>query len=338
MPRASVISVLLPFRDAHATIAEAARSVLADMGAADELVAVDDGSTDASARVLEELDDRRLVLVRAAPPGAPVGIARALSFGLDVARGEWIARMDADDVSLPGRLAAERALLLADRSLGAVGVRVELFGDESEGMAGYVAWQNRAVTPEDHARAIFVEAPLCHPSTMLRREALERANGWRDAPWPEDWDLWMRLHAAGFGLAKVPRVLFRWRRSRGAVTTTDPRCARPALVRARAHHLAPLLRARAGAFTIWGAGDTGKRLARALEAHDLRPAFFVDVDPRKRSARGASVVPAESAMARARAEGLFVVVAVGAPGARDIVRARLFGAGFEEGASFVCAA
>src|SRR5690606_31897792 len=111
-----------------------------------------------------------------------------------------IGRMDADDVSLPGRFAAERALLEANPRLGAVGVQVALFPAFGEGMARYVAWQNALVTPDDHARSLLVEAPLCHPSTLLRRSALDAIGGYRDVSWAEDVDLWLRLDAAGFAL------------------------------------------------------------------------------------------------------------------------------------------
>jgi glycosyltransferase involved in cell wall biosynthesis len=326
MMQVFMISVLLPFRDAAATLGEAAESVLRDLGEDDEIVAIDDGSTDGSA---DHLQDARIRVVGSR--GA--GIAAALATGLETARGDLVARMDADDVSLPGRFAAQRELLDGDASLGAVGVRIEVFGVESEGMRAYVDWQNALVTAEDHARAIYVESPLCHPSTMMRREALITAGGFTDPPWPEDWDLWMRMHRAGFGLAKVPRVLFRWRRSPSSVTSRDPRCAPDRLLAARAFHLAAELGDRR--FAIWGAGRAGRRLARELESHGRHASFFADIDPRKigRTSRGVPIIDAEDAMK----EKTFLVVAVATPGARDIVRGRLERAGFVERRDYVCA-
>jgi FlaA1/EpsC-like NDP-sugar epimerase len=100
----------------------------------------------------------------------------------------------------------------------------------------------------------------------------------------------------------------------------------------RARYLAPRLRE---PVWIWGAGKTGRRLARALEAQGVRPRAFIDIDPRKigKHARGAPIV-APDALAR---ELGTVVVAVGDRGARDVVRARLLARGFHEGAEFVCA-
>jgi GT2 family glycosyltransferase len=317
------------------TLGIAARSVLADMGADDELVLVDDGSIDdgpALARAMAE-EDRRVVLV--ATDG--VGIARALARGLSVCRGSLIARMDADDESLPGRLAAERALLEADPALGAAAAQVQLFGAPGPGIRRYVEWQNGLVSAEDHARAIFVEAPVCHPSTMIRRAALDAVGGFREGPFAEDYDLWLRLIAAGWRIAKVPRILFRWHIHHRNVTFVDARLTLDALRRLRAYHLARRIDR---PLAMWGAGPAGRRLARELERFMVRTGFFIDIDPRKigRLARGVPIVDPPAGIDRARRERALVVVAVAAYGARDLVRAELTGHGLDEGADFVCAA
>jgi FlaA1/EpsC-like NDP-sugar epimerase len=124
------------------------------------------------------------------------------------------------------------------------------------------------------------------------------------------------------------------------VTWTNPRNAAARILEARARYLALRLRSLAQPFAIWGAGQTGRRLARALEAYALRPALFVDIDPRKigGTARGLPIVSAEEAVRRARTGDFILVVAVGDVGARDVVRDRLAGAGLAEGRSYVCGA
>ena len=329
-----LVSVVMPYRDASGTIDEAVASILSQEGATLELVAVDDGSQDDGAERMRAWAgrDARVVDVR----GEGEGIAAALTRGLQVARGTVVARMDADDVALPGRLARQVEALARDPRLGAVGTRVEMMGACGEGMQLYVAWQNALVDPEDHVRELFVEAPLCHPSVALRREALEAVGGWHDTSWPEDYDLWLRLDAAGWRLAKVPEVLLRWRQSPGSLTFTDPRCSVERLREAKAFYLAPRLVRAARPVAVWGAGPTGKRLARALEVHGVSAARFVDIDPRKigRRARGVPIVSPEAL----RAGEDTVVVAVGTRGARALVRAHLVERGFVEGRDFVCAA
>lgn len=328
-----MLSVVLPYRNARETIARAIESVLEE-DVVDEVVAVDDGSRDGGFSLVECMHDARIVSLRT----DGLGVAGALRVGLEHARGDLVARMDADDVSARGRIAAEARLLESDARIAVAGCQVEPFVDAGEvggGMRAYVAWQNAIITPADHARAIFVESPLCHPATTMRRAALDAVGGFRDAPWAEDWDLWMRLDAAGFALAKVPRVLFRWRQDARSVTRTDARCSIERLRDGRAHYLAARLRAMARPIDVWGAGPTGKRLARALEAHGVRAARFVDIDPRKigHVRRGVRVVGREDVT-----RDHLIVVAVGTRGARDLVRLDLTARGFVEGRDFIAAA
>jgi glycosyltransferase involved in cell wall biosynthesis len=326
----------MPYRDAADTVAEALDGVLADRSIDLEVIAVDDGSRDAGAQIVASLaarDDR----VRCVATGG-VGVAAALAHGAAVVRGGLLARMDADDLSLPRRLGAQAALLESDPTLGAVGTLVAPFPESAtgEGAKRYVAWQNSLVTPADHDRDLFVESPLCHPSVMMRREALEVAGGYRDVDWAEDYDLWLRMHAAGFRFAKVEEVLLLWRQHARRTTLCDPRCARERFRLLKARYLAPLLRRRGRPLAVWGAGHTGKWLMRALEGEGLRAELFVDIDPRKVGgvARGVPIVKPESLPHGTHT----IVVAVGARGARAHVRGLLDAAGFVESVDYVCAA
>src|SRR5262249_47537899 len=154
-------------------------------------------------------------------------------------------------------------------------------------------------------------------SVMIRRSALDEAGGFCDVPWAEDYDLWLRIAARGFGIAKVPRVLFRWRHHAARATLRDPRYARARFHDARARYLAPVLLRMGRPVAVWGAGKTGKRLARALGREGVRADVFIDIDPLKigRPARGA-IIATPDALVRGRHT---VVVAVGARGAREIV-------------------
>ncbi len=320
-PRVPAVSVLLPYRDAAATLAAAARSILDQREVDLELIAIDDASRDGGRALLDRLADPRVVHVDARGRG----VAAALRAGLAVARGAWIARMDADDVSHPDRLRRTLARLAGDPGLGAAGTRVRITGAGGPGLHRYVAWQNALVTAADHARELLVESPLCHPSVVIRREALDAVGPWRDVDGPEDYDLWLRLAAAGWGLAKVPELLLDWHHAPGRVTFTDPRCAPARLLATKAPHVAAAIRARGRGFVVWGAGGTGKRLARALEPHQLRPDGFVDIDPRKvgRRARGAPVIAPAALVPGDQT----IAVAVGVAGARAEIAARYRGLG-----------
>ncbi len=334
MPR---VAVLMPARRAGRTVRAAAVSILRQTERDLALVAVDDGSGDGTAEELERLAarDRRLSVLR----GPGEGLVRALARGLARCDAEVVARMDADDVAWPRRLEKQLAALAADRSLAAVGARVRLFPRRAvgPGMRRYAAWLNALTTPELVERDLYVESPLAHPAAAIRREALERAGAWREGDFPEDYDLWLRLAAGGHRLSNVPELLLDWRESEGRLTRVDPRYAIARHVALKARHLAAGPLAGRREVALWGAGETGRAFARALGREGIGVALFVEVDPRKigRRALGAEVISFEAVE---RARGLPLLVAVGAPGARDLIRAELRRRGFEELRDYRCVA
>lgn len=323
------VSVILPFRDAAATLDEALAGLLASGDPALEVIAIDDGSSDGgAARVrAQAARDGRVRLISSGGRG----LVAALNAGIELARGALIARMDADDLAHPERIARQRAHLLAWPQLGALGTRVRAFADAGqlgEGLARYVDWQNGLLTPEEHARERFVESPLCHPSIMLRRSALARAGVYRALDGPEDYELFLRLVEHGFALAKLPEVLLSWRHRAGRATFGDARYGLDKFRAIKAPYLAAAL-APQRRHVLWGAGPTGRRLARALHQHGVRVERFIDIDPNKigRSAQGAPICAPEVLDARADV----VIVAVGARGARALIRPELAARGFQEG-------
>lgn len=334
MPR---VAVLLPARDAAGTARAAAVSILRQGFRDLVLVAVDDGSRDGTGALLDGIArrDRRVRVIH----GPGEGIARALNRGLAACDAEVVVRMDADDVAHPRRIERQLAALDADSTLAAVGSRVRLFPRRgvAGGMTRYVAWLNGLVTPELVARDLLVEAPLVHPASAIRRAVLDAAGGWRDGDFPEDYDLWLRLSADGHRLGNVPEVLLDWRESPSRLTRTDGRYALSRHVALKAAWLAagPLSDRREVA--IWGAGETGRAFARALGRHGVSVVLFLEVDPKKigRSVAGAPVISYEEA---SRARGLPLLVAVGAPGARALIRAELARRGFEELRDYRCVA
>lgn len=341
------VSILMPVRDAERWLDEALASIDVQTLADWELIAVDDGSRDGTRRMLAaaaRADERVRVLETR---DAARGIVPALNTGLAVARGRYLARMDADDVAHPERLLRQVGALESDPSLFAVTCRVQAFpaADVSDGMRRYLAWQNSLLDPAELARDRFVESPLLHPTATLRTEVLRsQLDGWHDAAWAEDWDLFQRAFERGLRIARVPEVLMSWRLHPDQATRNDPRYSEERFRAARAHYLARWLEREARGRPLWllGAGTDGKRLARALADRGAEPAGFVDVDPRKIGGRvrhGDHMWPviamAELFAANPRP---FAVSTVGRRGGRDDVRALLAGEGWRESVDFVVAA
>lgn len=272
-------SFLIPVRDGAETLGAALDSVLAQTVADFEVVVVDDGSTDGSAEVAEATGDPRVRVERI----AATGLVGALNAGLAVCRGALVARMDADDWTHPERLERQLALLDADPTLAVVDGQVAFFrdhGEVPEGMRRYGAWVNGIVRPEDFERELSVESPIVHPAATIRRSALEAVGGYRDGPFPEDYDLWLRLHARGGRFRKVEEVLVRMRDRPQRLTRTDRRYSSAGFDRARRSWLEATHLARPRRVTLMGGGRLARSWTRWLRtrSHEV-PAVF-DAGPR----------------------------------------------------------
>jgi glycosyltransferase involved in cell wall biosynthesis len=202
------LSVVLPVRNGERYLLEAIDSVLAQTFRDFELVVVDDGSTDGSAALVEAGKDPRLRLVRQ----APLGLVEALRRGLAETTAPLVARMDADDVSLPTRLA---------RQLEAIGEEVALVGCGFEAIDAEGRPSGSWLLPADDGalrRRLLLRNPFAHGSVVFRRQAFDSAGGYRaDYGANEDYDLWRRV-AREWRLAAVPEVLYRYREHPEAVT------------------------------------------------------------------------------------------------------------------------
>ena len=192
-----VLSVVLPTYDSAHTLGAAARSVLTGNTVALELIVIDDGSTDDTAAVLAELTTDPRVRVISRPNR---GLAASLNEGIAAARAPFIARMDADDVSAPGRFDAQVEFMAAHPD-------VVLAGGQIRRVINGVA-ESSSRFPLDHdtivAALLRGQHAVCHPAVVMRRSALDRVGGYWDEGVAEDWDLFLRLSEVG-DLANLDR-------------------------------------------------------------------------------------------------------------------------------------
>ncbi len=335
MPSTPSISVLLPCRNAAATLDEALASLVAQTFADFEIVAVDDGSSDETATLLDEWrkrDDR--IRAVCTPPG---GIVAALDTAATHARGDVLARMDADDIAAPERLERQVAFLDDHSELAACGSRVRYVPTSlvRDGARRYEEWINGVVTWEQMERDLFVECPIPHPTLVMRRATFEEVGGYRDVGWPEDYDLVLRLWVSGYGFGKVPEVLLEWREGPERLSRTDGRYGEDAFRRCKAHFLRSRIADRAVA--VWGAGPVGKAFAQALDREGHAIEAFVDLDPRKigQVIHGAPVVHPDAV---GQHRDAYFIAAVGQHNARQEIRACLHAAGFREPRDFCAVA
>lgn len=333
MPR---VSVLLPVFDAQATLDACLRSLQRQTLSDWECVLVDDGSRDASvalARRAARHDPRIRVIER-----AHAGLVPALDAGLDRCRAALVARMDADDAMHRRRLELQVRALEENPKLAATGCHVRLFprAGLGAGMRAYERWLCSIDSPQRVREEAFVECPLPHPSLVARSAAL-RDLGYRDCGWPEDYDLLLRMLAAGHEVGVVPRRLLLWRHGPARLSQTHPRYAIERFTECKAAHLATGFLERHPRYVLWGYGATGRTLAGALEARGKRVAAIVELHPGRlgNRIRGAPVIAPER-LGEWREQPLLVSVAGAEARARirDTLRAR----GLAETRDFIVAA
>lgn len=193
------VSVLMAVHDGARWLREAVDSALGQTLADLELIAIDDGSTDATAEILAGYRDARLIVVRQ----AHAGLTRSLNRGLRLATAPLVARLDADDVALPARLACQAAFLDAHPEIGVLGTGCGEIGAAGETLGAYAP-------PADDAsirRALIRRNPFVHSSVVMRRAAVESVGGYDEAlPVAQDYDLWLRLSRVT-RLANLPEPL-----------------------------------------------------------------------------------------------------------------------------------
>jgi glycosyltransferase involved in cell wall biosynthesis len=329
------VSIVMPYRNAAATLPAALAGIAGQTFGDWELLAVDDHSSDGSTELVAAMAarDRR---VRPLSNEEAPGVVGASVTASRAAETDWLARMDADDVSEPERLAAQWAMALERPDLDVIGCGVGILSPLGEGMVRHVEWVNSLTSPEEIARARFIENPLVHPSALMRKSSVEAAGGYLDVPWAEDHDLFLRMLEGGARFGKVAAVLMRWRDSPGRLTRSDPRYGDAARHRMRVHYLArmPVLRERGVA--IAGAGPIGKTLALGLRDEGIAVRGFFDVHPRRigETIHGAEVAGLDRFGSRWR--DAVLLSAVGVPGGREEVAGLAERAGYGEGRDFWC--
>lgn len=200
------VSVLMPVYNAELFIKEAIESVLKQTYTDWELIIADDGSTDTSIEIAESFADQRIRIER---DKENRGIVFARNRVLTLARGEYIAWLDADDISLPDRLQTQVNFLDAKADIGLVGTWIELI-DQSGTRTG-VAWKNRT-KPENISAALLFGNQFTNSSVMIRKSVLP-SDPYRyecATSEAEDYDLWIRL-AQTTKLATIQKILVQYR-------------------------------------------------------------------------------------------------------------------------------
>jgi glycosyltransferase involved in cell wall biosynthesis len=212
---APVVSVVLPVYNAELYITDAVQSILDQTFRDFEFIIINDGSTDRSSEILQNLARKYPRIKLISRPNT--GYVAALNEALAVAQGEFIARMDADDISLPTRFEKQVAFLRANPGVVLLGTNVAQMDAAGLviGPMADVAFGHEAI---NHA-LLRRGWPIVHPAVMMRTEAVRKAGGYIVEYCPnEDHDLFLKLGEVG-QLANLPEILVHYRKHDASQST-----------------------------------------------------------------------------------------------------------------------
>lgn len=195
------ISVLLPVYNAEKYIKQAIDSILNQTFSDFEFIIINDGSTDNSLSVIKSITDKRIIIINQKNKG----LIASLNYGIDISKGEYIARMDADDIAFPSRFEAQLKLFSENEKLGLCGTSTENFGALSN--------KNIMSSNDQFLKShLLFGPPFAHPSVMMKRAILVQNNIRYDSNFMhcEDFALWSALKPY-CSFSNVAEVLLQYR-------------------------------------------------------------------------------------------------------------------------------
>ncbi len=337
------VSVLLPFYNAADTLERACRSIAAQQPPGTcttndwfECILVDNASTDKGGRIAQRwaTNDCRFKVIHEHRRG----VVHAANAGIREATGEYIARMDADDVAYPQRMALQTGFLDRHREFGAVGGRAEYKSDhnDAEGFRQYVEWSNSLRTFNDIRRNRFIESPVINPTSMWRRELNTSYGLFRSGDFPEDYEWWLRLLSNNVKIVKVKEYVLGWYDSPARLTRAHPDYTMKAFYRIKTRYLAQWLQHHNPYHpfvAIWGGSRIARRRARMLESYGIRIKSYIDL--RRRHDLRIPVIQYSEIPSQPR---MFIVAYVNHPQGRAQIREFLDQCGYVEEDDFLIAA
>jgi glycosyltransferase involved in cell wall biosynthesis len=196
------ITVLMPVYNGAMYLPEAIDSILQQTYEDFEFLIIDDGSMDQSVRIINSYDDPRIRLIK---NERNLGLVSTLNKGIDLAKGEFIARMDCDDISLPERFEKQMALMSQHPEVGVCGGWIEYF-------MGRVLVLKLPISDAEIKRTLPSDNPIAHPTVMMRTKVIKNLQVYYNPGYShvEDYELWIRL-AVVTCFANIPEVLLKYR-------------------------------------------------------------------------------------------------------------------------------
>ncbi len=199
------ITVLMPVFNAERWLKQAIESILQQTFTDFEFLIIDDGSTDSSRNIIQSYEDSRINLVLNSDNR---GLIYSLNHGLSLAKGKYIARMDADDISLPERLKIQYNFMEAHEKV----VLSSGFAEKIDPSGKSLEIMTPPVSDAEIKTKLYFASPIIHPLAIYHKhKALEVKGYQEDHKYAEDYGLWLKMAKAG-ELANIPEIMLQYRR------------------------------------------------------------------------------------------------------------------------------
>ena len=329
------VSVLLPFYQAGVELDAAIESIVGQAYRDWELLLIDNNAHVAAREIAlrRAAHDPRIRLLEEARQG----IAFSLNTGLASARGELIARMDADDFSHPERLARQVQFMDSNPDIGAVATQTNFRSTitKNTGYKLFVDWQNSIVGPTDHFLSRFVESPLAHPTICFRKSLVERFGPYDTGPVPEDYELWLRWMDHGIRFYKIPEPLLTWNDHPERLSRKHDNYSREAFYSVKCRYLARWILRELPPdkkIIVCGSSKIGRKRAQLLTELGVEVYGFTDVKARPN--RQVRFLPIKELK---EPDPWFLVNFISKRGVGPAIREHFTPLGFAEGRDFILA-
>lgn len=276
----TVVSILTPFKNTEAFIAECLNSILAQSYSQWELLIVDDESTDNSLGIVQAYakKDKRIKLLR----NDGTGIIEALRTAFKHSTGTYITRMDSDDVMTTNKLATMVAQL-QQHGTGHLALGLVKYFSESgisDGYSRYEQWLNNLTRSGDNFSDIYKECVIASPCWMLHRTDLLACGAFEPNRYPEDYDLTFRFYEQGLRCLPSDQILHYWRDYSWRTSRTHEHYALNYFLDIKLHYFLKLDYNKERPLVVLGAGFKGKSIAKYLINENV-PFYWICDNPRK---------------------------------------------------------
>ena len=275
-----LVSLLTPFKNTAAYLAECIESVMHQSYNHWELLMVDDGSTDESYTIAMSYakKDPRIKVFK----NSRQGILDALRLALSHAKGEMVSRMDSDDIMVPQRIETMVNDLLK-HGTGHVALGLVKYFPEASVSSGYKiyeTWLNDLTRTGSNFKEIYKECVIASPCWMCYTSDLLKCEAFTPNVYPEDYDLTFRFYKYGLKCIPSDTLLHLWRDYPIRTSKTHVHYSLDYFLELKLHYFLELDHEPTRPLVIWGAGQKGKALAKGLESHNI-PFYWVSQNPNK---------------------------------------------------------